>query len=128
VTGAVFVSYARDDEPFARQLRDALAHAGETAWLDVAELRAGDDWRPAVRDAIKRSVVVVFVATAASLASEQCLEELRVAVESDTPVVPVARPDDGAAALHELAAQIAGIAASDRSARRDRRTRSRQSY
>lgn len=54
--GAIFISYASDDISAAKQLFDelkALERPGSVAWFDKSALRPGDDWEPAIMQAIR---------------------------------------------------------------------------
>ena len=52
--GAVFISYAHEDQAAARRLRDFLEEeAGIDVWLDTRRLEAGDDWGHKIRRNIK---------------------------------------------------------------------------
>lgn len=49
----VFISYASEDRPAARNLRDALAAAGLEVWYDENELVGGDAWDQKLRRQIR---------------------------------------------------------------------------
>lgn len=51
----VFLSYAREDAEHARRLFLALREAGLNPWFDKESLLPGQNWRSAVRDAIRES-------------------------------------------------------------------------
>jgi TIR domain/SIR2-like domain len=67
VPGAVFISYAHEDQAAARRLRDFLEEeAGVDVWLDT-KLEAGDDWESKIRRNIKNcSYFVPLISTAAT--------------------------------------------------------------
>ncbi len=50
---SVFLSYASDDRPAARLLRDALQAAGLDVWYDENELGGGDAWDQKIRNQIR---------------------------------------------------------------------------
>jgi len=52
-TGAVFLSYAREDTDAARRIADALRGFGVEVWFDQSELRGGDAWDQKIRRQIK---------------------------------------------------------------------------
>lgn len=52
-TGAVFLSYAREDAPSARRIAEALRGFGIEVWFDQHELRGGDIWDAKIRGQIK---------------------------------------------------------------------------
>ncbi len=49
----LFISYASEDRPAVRQLRDALEAAGLDVWYDENELRGGDAWDQKIRRQIR---------------------------------------------------------------------------
>lgn len=50
---SVFISYASEDRPAARALRDLLVAAGIDAWCDENELGGGDAWDQKIRRQIR---------------------------------------------------------------------------
>lgn len=50
---SVFLSYASEDRPAIRKLRDALNEAGVDAWYDENELTGGDAWDAKIRRQIR---------------------------------------------------------------------------
>jgi hypothetical protein len=58
----VFISYTRADEGWARKLEESLAKSGLKVFRDLTRLNAGDEWEPALRDAIvdSQSLVVLW--------------------------------------------------------------------
>lgn len=52
--GAIFLSYAREDEHAALAIVEALEQSGCTVWYDRHELRAGQAWEDELRDAVLR--------------------------------------------------------------------------
>ena len=51
----LFLSYAREDSAAARKLYQELSARGLNVWLDREALRPGQNWRVAVRQAIRES-------------------------------------------------------------------------
>jgi hypothetical protein len=51
----VFISYAREDTDAANRLYNDLKLSGLDPWLDTQSLLGGENWRIAVRDAIRKS-------------------------------------------------------------------------
>jgi hypothetical protein len=52
--GAIFISYAREDETSVVQLVRGLRDAGCILWYDRERLKAGDNWRNQLEDAVKK--------------------------------------------------------------------------
>jgi TolB-like protein/tetratricopeptide (TPR) repeat protein len=59
--GAVFLSYASQDQAAAQRICDALRAAGVEVWLDKSELRGGDAWDATIRKQIKTCALFVPV-------------------------------------------------------------------
>jgi hypothetical protein len=53
VRPSVFLSYASEDRPAARILRDALPNYGLEVWYDESELGGGDAWDQKIRRQIR---------------------------------------------------------------------------
>ena len=102
----VFISYAREDIAFARELVAALTSQGKDAWADWEGIIPSGPWRDDIRAAIDGAHTFVFVLSPFSAASPMCLQELSCAVEMKRRLVPVlwsAVPDDSVpAALRDV--------------------------
>jgi hypothetical protein len=57
----VFISYASEDAPHARRLREGLDRAGFEVWLDQERLLGGDRWDAAIEQAIGESDYVLVL-------------------------------------------------------------------
>jgi len=55
IMGQLFLSYAREDTASAVRLFDDLSRAGVDVWLDKEYLLAGQNWKAAIREAIRGS-------------------------------------------------------------------------
>lgn len=53
-TGAIFISYAREDLNAASRLADGLRSAGLEVWFDQDALQMGEDWARSIRRGIER--------------------------------------------------------------------------
>ena len=51
----VFISYAREDEKYAKKLHKNLRTAGLNPWLDTEEILPGVPWKIAIRKGIQSS-------------------------------------------------------------------------
>jgi len=82
-TGAVFLSYAREDAEVARRLADALRAFGMEVWFDQNELRGGDSWDAKIRTQIRTCALFVAVVSAHSQARGEGYfrREWKIAVE-----------------------------------------------
>jgi WD40 repeat protein len=88
-----FISYAREDELFARRLYEALASCGrEPTWdQDHTAVPFSAPWRPEIKSAIEKSDKFIFVISPDSLASQPCASELEQALEAGKQVIPILR-------------------------------------
>lgn len=80
----VFVSYVREDSAEVDRLCAALAAAGVPYWKDREQLGPGDDWKQAIRDAIRNDAfafVPCFSRAYAAREKSHMNEELTLAVE-----------------------------------------------
>lgn len=80
MTLQAFISYKREDQSFAEQLRDAIHNWGHRVWLDVFDIPSGTapsskGWDDAIHKGMKQSQVVIGFLTPESLASENVLDE-----------------------------------------------------
>jgi len=87
----VFVSYARDDATFVRDLVDRLEQAGKTVWIDTDGIGDGEVFPEAIRSAIEQSDAFVFVITPTSVASRFCETEVEYADSLHKRLLPVLR-------------------------------------
>jgi len=82
--GHVFISYVREDSPYADRLQHVLEAAGVPVWRDTADLWPGENWQIKIRHAITENALV-FIAcfSANSLARRKSWhnEELVLAIE-----------------------------------------------
>ena len=85
----VFISYARVDEAFARQLASLLKQHGINAWLDVIELGAGKSWSREIGKALDECVVMLLIMSPDSIASENVEDEWNYYLDKSRVIVPV---------------------------------------
>lgn len=104
MAGKIFISYQRSDQARAEQLDRLLRERGVTPWFD-ARLRAGDEWRAAIADALEASRIFVLLYSAKAAASTEIAKELAVATMAKQQIVPVRLEDirPKGAFLYELA-------------------------
>src|ERR1700679_1459774 len=60
-SGAIFLSYAKQDTAPAKRICEALRAAGLEVWFDQSELRGGDAWDQQIRKQIKECALFVPV-------------------------------------------------------------------
>src|SRR5579862_7502303 len=103
VAGHVFVSYVREDSSRVDSLCQVLSAAGIPVWRDTARLWPGEDWRAAIRRAIRDDALVFLacfsrqsVSQAKSYQNEElvlAIEEMRLRAPGRSWLIPV-RFDD----------------------------------
>ncbi len=85
---SVFVSYAHRDQAHVYNDLPRFHEAGLKLWYDEG-IRLGSPWRDEIAAAIDRSSVVVFYASAASIGSVSCVQEINYALDRNKPVLTV---------------------------------------
>jgi hypothetical protein len=93
----VFIAYVEEDLALARRLRDAIAAADCSPWMDKDKLLPGQDWPRAIRRAIEISDVFVACFSTQSIAKRGPFQsELRWALRcarrmplDETFIIPV---------------------------------------
>jgi hypothetical protein len=76
-----FVSYARVDGDFARQLAERLRAAGVDLWLDQFDIVMGQRWDAAIQTALRSCQGVIVVLSPGSVESDNVLDEISYAME-----------------------------------------------
>lgn len=85
----VFISYAHEDGDFGDVLITKLKEEDITHWVDSEHLRAGEDWRQAIDDAIRNSFALIVIMSPAAKASEYVTYEWAFAWGLGVPVIPL---------------------------------------
>ena len=89
----VFFSYSRDDESRAKALQKFLEEQGISVWLDQSDTFIGEQWMEAIVDALEECEVLLFLMSSAGFESQHALTEVKIAYESEMPILPI-RIDD----------------------------------
>jgi hypothetical protein len=106
--GLVFISYSHDDTAWAQRFRVLLKPLVRrkrlTLW-DDSQIRVGDEWHPAIEDAIGRSRVALVLVSADFLASDYVMDhELPALGDNGVRLAAVLVGDCFWSAVDELAA------------------------
>ena len=98
LTTQFFLGYAHADRTFCLRLEEELSRIASRkaicVWSD-RELVPGDDWEQEVRKALDRARIILLLISLEFLASEQCNQETKIALErrrasdSNVRVIPV---------------------------------------
>jgi TIR domain len=84
-----FVSYAREDKVFARQLTSRLRESGRIPWQDLRNLRGGDHWQVKIDEALQKAEALVVVMSPPATKSQYVTYEWAFALGAGVPVIPV---------------------------------------
>jgi TIR domain len=79
----IFVSHAHEDKDAAHQITAALAKVGLEPWLDVQELRSGDELLRTVASVLAEAAYFAVVLTHTALTKPWVLTETRMALSSE---------------------------------------------
>ena len=104
--GHIFISHATADDPFVRDLRQALESLGLTVWMDSRNLRGGDKLARQVEQAIEEARQVIVVLSPHTINSPWVRREIGKVLEvekrrrdEDYRVIPLLLPGVEPAAL-----------------------------
>jgi TIR domain len=86
----VFVSYSRRDIELVRELHTFLTRAGREVWVDWEDIPPASRWEQDIQESLDSADSVIFVVSAASLASKYCGLELERAQKGGKRVIPLA--------------------------------------
>lgn len=87
----VFISYAREDQPFVRELNDALTQRGFDVWIDWQGIPPSADYFQEIQRAIDRADAVLVVISPDLAASRVCGQELAHALAAHKRLIPILR-------------------------------------
>lgn len=89
----IFISYARADQGFVRELYAMLRDANRDPWVDWEGIPPSAQWLQEVYDAIEAADTFVFVLSPHSLASRVCMLEVNHAQQFKKRIIPVVYQD-----------------------------------
>jgi HEAT repeat protein len=85
----VFVAYKHEEKPFVDALIRQVQEAGFQVWVDMEQLRAGENWREEINIAIKDSFAVIVIITPDAKISEYVTYEWAFAQGANIKVIPI---------------------------------------
>jgi hypothetical protein len=97
-----FVSYAREDEAFARDLVTQLEGKGADVWWDLNAITLGTPLDQSLRSAVSGSRYLLLIATPAAGKSEYVRLEIETAVRNGLRIVPVVPDGQAPVAIQSL--------------------------
>ena len=86
----VFLSYAREDRPYAERLRRILAHGTGAKVFTDDMLSAAEPWQERLLQELRQADIFVVIGSPRSSESSFVLQELGAAWAMDKPIVVVA--------------------------------------
>jgi hypothetical protein len=102
----VFISYAREDQAFVRDLHEALQACDRDTWVDWEDIPLTADWLAEIYAAIEAADTFIFIISPDSVASEVCSLELAHAVKHNKRLVPIVRRDVDTKAVPQALAAL----------------------
>lgn len=82
----VFISHSTKDNSIVTAIHQKLTSVGIETWVDHLQLRPGDDWDRAITKALKEAKSGLFVLSASSAESLECINEYRTILELGKPL------------------------------------------
>lgn len=90
VAAHVFICYSRNDLDIVKQLVQKLRSADINVWIDYEHVVPGTrDWEREIRENIKKSNGLVYVATEEAAVSDYVRHELTIASDREIPVYAI---------------------------------------
>src|SRR5437764_1470608 len=78
----VFLCHASEDKIFVREIHAWFKRAGLMPWLDERDLLPGQEWRPAIENAVRRCHVFVVCLSRHAITKEGFIQrEIRQALD-----------------------------------------------
>jgi len=85
----LFISYSRKDSEFAHRVADDLRTAGYSVWVDISELRGGQEWVREIDKAVRDCDTFILIISPDSMASRWVSKETLLAMDLEKQIVPV---------------------------------------
>ena len=84
-----FISYSKDDRDRVRVLVKELENIGFDVWMDVLDIKPGEEWTKVLEDAIKNAGAFLVILTPSAAESQFVRNEITVALDMKLPIIPV---------------------------------------
>jgi hypothetical protein len=85
----IFISYAREDQNFVKQLVADLQAAGVQTWVDYQDIKPGDEWDEKVKIGLDLCEAMILVLTEASVASKNVKVEWSYYLDKEKTIYPI---------------------------------------
>lgn len=90
----IFISYSRKDTAYAKKLAQRLEQHGLNVWIDRRNIGVGEEFFPAIVEAVQESTVVLVLVTAHAEQSEWVQQEVMLAKKFKKSVWPLLLKDE----------------------------------
>jgi hypothetical protein len=87
----IFVSYAREDKDFARELSRRLRESDRIPWQDLRDIRAGDYWQDSIDAALRNADALVVIMSPHAIKSQYVTYEWAFALGAGVRAIPVVK-------------------------------------
>lgn len=87
--GRFFLSYSRADQDIALKFARDLKAGGADIWVDQIDIRPSERWDRSVEAGLRESTGIVLILSPRSVASENVLDEISMALDAGKQVIPV---------------------------------------
>ena len=105
----VFISYAREDQGFARDIHAALQKVNRDTWIDWRSIPDSAKWRAEIFAAIEAADNFLFVISPDSVKSWMCGQEVTHAVANNKRLITILYHPVGTKELLPTIAEIQWI-------------------
>ena len=85
----VFISYAHEDEEFAKRLRNSLIKIGYNAFIDREDILPAEPWRVRLEELIAAAEAVVVIVSPDWVKSPDCQQEVNQSLELKKHLAPL---------------------------------------
>jgi hypothetical protein len=85
----IFISYAHSDTDAVDRLTGRLSDASYDIWIDREDIRAGDQWRRQIVEAVKACDVFIITLSPNSVRSDNVRRELDLAGRAQKTIIPL---------------------------------------
>ncbi len=85
----VFLSYSQQERDVMQKISGSLMREGFTVWTNKTDIKTGEDFQAVIDRGVEEADSVVFLMSAASLASEYCQKELIHARQHNKRLIPL---------------------------------------
>ncbi len=85
----IFISHSSDDNEFCKKLAASLAELGADTFLDVEDIRAGEDWGESIQQGLDSSGLMLLVISPKAMQSRHVGDEWKYYFDRNKPIIPI---------------------------------------